>query len=549
MVNYMEVHRSYDQSLNGKEIIICSKTSNAEKVSQMSRKASLILVTLTCLLPLWETIGCGPAKVDVSGIYVSQVSSKVYIELKSDGTFDAEWGVAQALSYPSSGTWWVEEGAKIVLSDEGFEAYFGEVKGERIVDRDDVIYIKSSERGRGAAPVPSAPTKDESTVRLAFGSVLDGDQEVYIINADGTGQTNLTKYPHTDDGDPASSPDGRRIAFSSNRDGHWRIYTMDIDGSNQVCLLQSVYDAWGPAWSPDGRKIVFACQLNPNDDFEIYTIDIQNKALTQLTDDNAEDSHPAWSPDGQKIVFTSKCDGNHELYVMNVDGSNQTRLTNNLAYDDYPEWSPGGNEIAFISERDGNLEIYSMNIMSKTVTRLTYNEASDKHAQWSPGGEQIIFVSDRDGDFDIYLMNADGTNEAQITNLSGDESHPTWVSARVEAPMPPTFLAEPLPNGIIVGDFSLNLADIERTPDTAILSFATRRVSKEMGKANIGRFPKAIDDRGNVYQSKWAQYSWLDLYPGNLRPDEIPLGFTWVSTYKVEMPAAAPVERVEHRLL
>ena len=264
--------------------------------------------------------------------------------------------------------------------------------------------------------------------KIAFASFRDGNQEVYVMNANGTGDPiDLTNRPDADDGDPTWSPDGTQIAFSSNRSGNWTTYIMNADGSDQVCLLEGMYDAWGPAWSPDGTKIAVACKINPSDDFEIYTVDIQSRALTQVTDNIDADCHPSWSPDSHKIVFTSDRDGNQEIYVADILADTQTKLTDEPTYDDYPEWSPDGSMIAFVSERDGNPEIYSMVITSKVITRLTYSDSIDKHAQWSPDGQNIVFISDRDdGDMDIYVMKADGMGITCLVDWDGEETHPTW---------------------------------------------------------------------------------------------------------------------------
>src|SRR4051812_15807568 len=67
--------------------------------------------------------------------------------------------------------------------------------------------------------------------RIAFTSERDGNAEIYIMNADGSGQTRLTTRPATSDRYPAISPDGRSIAFvSSVTGGIGQIYIMDIDG-------------------------------------------------------------------------------------------------------------------------------------------------------------------------------------------------------------------------------------------------------------------------------------------------------------------------------
>ena len=57
------------------------------------------------------------------------------------------------------------------------------------------------------------------------------DEEIYLIDPDGSGRLQLTDNAFGDE-DPAWSPDGQSIAFSSNRDGNWEIYLMNADGSD-----------------------------------------------------------------------------------------------------------------------------------------------------------------------------------------------------------------------------------------------------------------------------------------------------------------------------
>lgn len=99
-----------------------------------------------------------------------------------------------------------------------------------------------------AAPAPAEAAVLGLNGPIAFESDRDGNSEIYVMNADGTNQTNLTHNP-APDFEPVFSPDGTRIAFSSYRDGNPEIYVMRADGTNQTRLTNSGYDVQ-PVFSP-----------------------------------------------------------------------------------------------------------------------------------------------------------------------------------------------------------------------------------------------------------------------------------------------------------
>jgi len=199
--------------------------------------------------------------------------------------------------------------------------------------------------------------------RLAFSFVKvspnQGDIEVYLVGADGKNLTPLAvtagKLSHEES--PCWSPDGKHVAFSSTRDGNQELYVMAADGHTgdpRRLTSDPALDAH-PAWSPDGRQIAFA--TNRWGDLELALFDLESEQTVRLTHSSGLDDYPAWSPDGRRIAFTSNRDGNLEIYICNRDGSSPRNLTRHSAIDNFACWSEP-NRITFVSNRDAGFDIY-----------------------------------------------------------------------------------------------------------------------------------------------------------------------------------------------
>lgn len=240
--------------------------------------------------------------------------------------------------------------------------------------------------------------------------------EIYVINADGSGETKLI-----DGSMPAWSPEGSRIAFDQrSQEDVSTIYAMKDDGS---AVTELIRDANGPAWSPDGSKIAFyRC---PGPECYVYVANADGSGETKL----AQGAEPAWSPDGSRIAFYD-WQGKYDIFVVNVDGTHELRLTDNAAKNALPsyDWSPDGSKIAFsMTYAQSSDDIYVMNSDGSGVTRLTFN--GGMMPAWSPDGSKIAFSSWRDRDnMEIYVMNADGSDQARVT-ITRDDSlveEPDW---------------------------------------------------------------------------------------------------------------------------
>ena len=101
----------------------------------------------------------------------------------------------------------------------------------------------------GCTLVTQGKSEGEGGGKIAFVSTRDGNEEIYVMNADGSNQTNITNNPATDY-DPCFSPDGTKIAFESYRDGDSEIYVMNADGSNQANITNNPGGDYSPSWGP-----------------------------------------------------------------------------------------------------------------------------------------------------------------------------------------------------------------------------------------------------------------------------------------------------------
>lgn len=174
----------------------------------------------------------------------------------------------------------------------------------------------------------------------------DPDNEIWAMKAAPESATNrpvrLTRNAASD-GDPNWSPDGTKIVFVSRRVAvdNPEVYIMNADGTGQKRLTKSAGGDFTPEFSPDGKKIAF--WSDRDGDQEIYTMNINGTGTKKLTNNTILDYTPTFSPDGKKIAF-SRSGGtsvrDQQIYTMNVDGSGTKKLTTDILGDLYPTWQP-----------------------------------------------------------------------------------------------------------------------------------------------------------------------------------------------------------------
>ncbi|NJP06644.1 MAG: hypothetical protein HC837_13945 [Chloroflexaceae bacterium] len=194
----------------------------------------------------------------------------------------------------------------------------------------------------------NSPDWSPDGTRLAFGlgQAQAGVEtfDIYVMTLDGAELINLTRDPTSFNGHPTWSPDGKRIAFVSDRAGNDDIFVMHADGSGVRNLSNHPAHDFDPSWSPDGRYLVFDSDRDSAAgafSAEIYRMERDGSDQTRLTFDSALSGSPSWSPEGDRIVFVSGPIAESQIYVMHIDGTGRVGLTNiPAAYHDDPDWKP-----------------------------------------------------------------------------------------------------------------------------------------------------------------------------------------------------------------
>lgn len=252
-----------------------------------------------------------------------------------------------------------------------------------------------------------SPAATASGTAIAFGG---SDGEIWSVQLDGTGLTNLTQDPGWDR-DPSYSPDGSTIVFASDRLGvGLDLWLMDRDGSEPRLLLDSPVQDWNPSWSPDGDRIVFTRQTEEGD-LEVFDLRIKTGEVRNLSKSPTLDAQPSYTPDGDGVVFMR----DYDIWAMTDQGREQTQLTFDGAVNEWPHVSPSGQRIVFHAQKDdGWYDVYSMRIDGTGLRRLTVDEGPDAWPVFGPTG---AIAWQRYGI--LHTMPASGSNERAI-DLAGE---------------------------------------------------------------------------------------------------------------------------------
>ena len=305
--------------------------------------------------------------------------------------------------------------------------------------------------GRVSGPAVS-PDGKKVLYGVSYESVEQNksNNELYVMNIDGTDATRLTHTPQSE-GQAAWINGGKEIAFVAEKDGKPQMWVMNADGTGRRVVSRLENGVAGFLVSPDGKKVLVISSVKygrtaadvyhdlPKANARIiddlmykhwdewvteiphpFIADFDGYSLKNIKDimDGEPYESPmkpfggiesfAWSPDSKQVVYVSRkktgmeyaVSTNSDLYLYDIEKTTTRNLTEGMmGYDTAPAFSPDGTQLAWLSmEHDGyesdKNRIFVMDMATGTRTDLTANwDYTADAIAWNPNGKSIYFLA------------------------------------------------------------------------------------------------------------------------------------------------------------
>jgi serine/threonine protein kinase/Tol biopolymer transport system component len=214
------------------------------------------------------------------------------------------------------------------------------------------------------------------------------------------------------------TPDGK-IVYTSLAGGNFDLWIMNADGTNQKQLTTDPREDYSPFVSPDGRYIVFNSLRGPLP--SVWRMNVDGSNVKQLTD--KEDYILAITPDSKSILFTSWRTTKMSLWRMSIDGGDPVQISN--LFISNGSISPDGKWIAcrYRSEEpnspakiiilpvEGGLPVKSIDLPATT---------SAGSPGWFPDGKTLVVSDSRTGTSNLWSLPLDGGPMKQLTDFKPD---------------------------------------------------------------------------------------------------------------------------------
>lgn len=310
--------------------------------------------------------------------------------------------------------------------------YIGEFHGAADVlgNRAATVYSFSFTTGdQPAAQWHIQPEWNAAADVIVYSADTGGSYDVFSINPDGTGETQLTMLPG-DEMHPTLSNDGTLLAYQHRQAGKWSIYVQDIgQGGEPVQITADDFNDTEPYFSRTlSNKIVYVSDVSDPRGLFLANAD-GSSPVEQDRDFHSVQSNPALHPllDTQ-MLFTSGSGDDQDIWRKTVSAIDGTAINQNLTADmltdeHSPAWGPDASYFVFISDFDGVDNLWYAEATGEFPRQLTELavRVSNPSVSPAPGDGRCVLSVDNDiGGSDLVLV--DLVSGAVLNYLTGEEA-------------------------------------------------------------------------------------------------------------------------------
>jgi eukaryotic-like serine/threonine-protein kinase len=240
--------------------------------------------------------------------------------------------------------------------------------------------------------------------RIVYNSVASGIEDIWIMNADGSGAKQLT----ADSGlhnPTAVTPDGRYLVFFALRDEKLNLWRMDLDGGNQKQLTIDGTNDYHASISPDSRWVVYSAESGGKQ--YLWKVSIDGGEAVQIT--NTFTNEPKISPDGKWILCSYRKDENStwRYAIIPFEGGEPTKVFDLIGKNGTFRWSPDSRSLYYPRDTHGRIS----NIWRFPLDGEEPKQLTDFKTEWI-----YNFALSTDGKQMAYTR---GTTTSDVVLISG----------------------------------------------------------------------------------------------------------------------------------
>ncbi len=300
----------------------------------------------------------------------------------------------------------------------------------------------AAESTSGAGAAAEAPRPQICILRMEGGeaqviSHLKNGVNVYQWSPDGKRFVAVSRLGPSDQVAPSARKSDVRhykhISYKFNDTGWFddkrsHLWVIEAAGGKDKQITSG--DDWNdtdPQWSPDGSRIAFVSdrtgkEYDDSHNKDVWVIPSDGGAPVKISDHAYDDDFPRWSADGKQILFAGRTMRRQfpKLYLASSTGGSTSRLiTEDL--DLIPQnlhWA-GANEVRFETGVKGTEHVFRIELSARKVAQVTSGERSvhgyDINAK---SGVMTYLANDFEHMDDLYTAALDGSSERQLTHVN-----------------------------------------------------------------------------------------------------------------------------------